>query len=246
MEEQNKPIVVSLPCPHCKNSFKVAAPDKAGVFVYQCPHCQKKVTMQWDPEAWKKKKLSLQQAAQEQRQAGQQPQVVEPDVTCPVCEAKMRFKPDHEGLHVIVCPKCQTKLEVEVKEGKVVKVEKQKTIKISNVGQPSRGCLELVRMMGLMKKRFPLKIGTNIIGRKDPDEPSDIEIEGDNAISRRSVSIEVSQSELGYQFKLKVLKATNPVKHQNNELAEGSITYLNYGDTIQLGRTKLTFKKDKS
>lgn len=239
MEEQNKPIVVSLPCPHCKNSFKVAAPGKAGVFNYQCPHCKKNVPMRWDPEAWKKKQ-------QNQRQLGPEPQVVNPNVQCPVCGAKMRVKTDHEGLHVIECAKCQAKLNVEVKGGEVVKVEKQPTVKINVTGQPSRGCLELVRMMGLMKKRFPLKTGTNIIGRKDPDEPSDIEIDGDNAISRRSVSIEVSQSELGYQFKLKVLKALNPVKHQNNELAEGSITYLNYGDTIQLGRTKLTFKKDKS
>ncbi len=112
----------------------------------------------------------------------------------------------------------------------------------------STGVIEIVRFGGLLGKMgntsFPLHEGQNTIGRADVDLPSDIEIKNDTTVSRRSVAIEVTNKEgKGYQFKLKVLRALNPVMHNDKPLIEGEIVYLNYGDSIRLGKTTLRFKR---
>lgn len=93
-------------------------------------------------------------------------------------------------------------------------------------------------------KHYPLKPGTHYIGRRNVAEPSDIQLD-DQFVSRRSVSIEVMPQGEGLTYKLVVLKATNPVLVNNVEILAGNSIYLNFGDTITMGKTRLTLRKAK-
>ncbi len=127
--------------------------------------------------------------------------------------------------------------------------ERKPTKKLPGDGLNGSGCLEIIRFGGMLggiaNTRFPLRAGLNTVGRADPDTPSNISIKNDPTISRRSVTIEVVPKENGVLFKMKVLRAANPVLHNNKPLMEGEIIYLNYGDSIRLGRTTLRFNKQK-
>ena len=80
--------------------------------------------------------------------------------------------------------------------------------------------------------------------RFDSDQMSDISIKNDSSMSRRSIKIDVVQSPKGFIFKLTVLKATNPVLHNNVALSTGETVSLNFGDNIVLGKTRFRFDKD--
>ncbi len=94
------------------------------------------------------------------------------------------------------------------------------------------------------RKTYVLKEGVNYIGRADDDEPSDVSIK-DSCASRRSVKIEVIPGNRGNSFKLTVENATNPVLVNRQVQNVGSSFFLNFGDTIVLGNTTLTFKEAK-
>lgn len=98
---------------------------------------------------------------------------------------------------------------------------------------------------GFMRhKSYVLHEGSNYIGRHDNEIPSDVNID-DDYISRRSILIEVAQATKGFTYKLTVKKCTNPVLINGKAQAVGNSIYLNYGDTILLGNTTLTFKPVK-
>lgn len=95
------------------------------------------------------------------------------------------------------------------------------------------------------RKHYQLKIGANVIGRKDKKTPSDLEFD-DQEMSRRSVNIEVApDGQGGCSFTLSVLKALNPVKVNDRQIAQGINVPLNHNDTIVMGQTTLTLKVDK-
>lgn len=91
------------------------------------------------------------------------------------------------------------------------------------------------------KKSYVLKVGVNYIGRTDTECPSDMMIDDEYA-SRRSVKVEVEKGSKGYLFKLTVISATNPVLYNGKYLEEEHSVYINYGDIITLGNTRITFK----
>lgn len=98
------------------------------------------------------------------------------------------------------------------------------------------------KLWGLISERYQLVNTVSVVGRYDADDPSDISIQGDETISRRSFSIEVqSCGSQAYKFVLKVLNAANPVKVNGHPFFQGSQTTLNLGDEIVVGRTHLTF-----
>lgn len=94
------------------------------------------------------------------------------------------------------------------------------------------------------RKSYELKLGENIVGRDDDEEPSDVQIH-DDFVSRRSVKIEPISGPSGYTFKMTVLNAMNPVMVRNVSQSVGTVLYLNYGDTFVLGKTTITLKKMK-
>lgn len=239
--EDKTPMAV-IQCKHCATKLRIALPKTQGTFRITCPKCNESNAIKFVP-----KEVRMQSSSD----TAEQPQAMEGHIiACPDCNTKMRINPQKEGKMSASCPKCNSSILIGVKDGKVVSVEKKKTKRLSSEeGNTSSGRLSIVRFGGLLgsmaKKSFPLHVGSNTVGRYDEELHSEIEIKNDNMMSRRSIVIEVIQKETGFLFKLQVLKATNPVMHNNKPLIEGEIIYLNYGDSIKLGKTEFIFEKAK-
>lgn len=97
------------------------------------------------------------------------------------------------------------------------------------------------KFMGLVAERYKLSEGQTIIGRDDDEDPSDISISGDDTISRRSISINIVPDEYGFDYILKVLNASNPVRVNGKQIRVGEKVYLDLGDVITIGHTNLKF-----
>ena len=97
------------------------------------------------------------------------------------------------------------------------------------------------KLFGLIAERYKLSEGKTIIGRDDDDEPSDISLTGDDTISRRSISIDIVPDDYGFDYILKVLNASNPVRVNGKQIRVGEKIYLDLGDVITIGHTNLKF-----
>lgn len=191
-------------------------------------------------------------------------------IVCPECSFSLVEKTSKIGNYKWVCPHCNTivgfvvvnpepveeqkeqpnqdaSIEEPVgsKEGKKEKEEKEEspkplTKKIDNENLCNLG--ELAWGGFFSRKHYPLRVGTIYIGRKDDGEPSDLQLE-DSYVSRRSALLEVLSSDKGFLFKLTVKHASNPVYVNSSEISVGNSIYLNYGDVLIFGKTKMTFKK---
>ena len=98
-----------------------------------------------------------------------------------------------------------------------------------------------ITWFGLKNQRFQLYEGTTTIGRYDEDDTSDIMIRGDETMSRKSVAIIIEEEDGVFDYKLKVLNATNKVKVNDQRVKEGAEVYLDFGDIIMLGNSKFKF-----
>lgn len=191
-------------------------------------------------------------------------------IVCPECSFSLVEKTSKIGNYKWVCPHCNTivgfvvvnpepveeqkeqpnqdaSIEEPVgsKEEKKEKEEKEEspkplTKKIDNENLCNLG--ELAWGGFFSRKHYPLRVGTIYIGRKDDGEPSDLQLE-DSYVSRRSALLEVLSSDKGFLFKLTVKHASNPVYVNSSEISVGNSIYLNYGDVLIFGKTKMTFKK---
>ena len=179
-------------------------------------------------------------------------------IKCKNCGFELGFPSPPFAEFPMVCSNCKSKMKIRLngETAEVVEYEKKDipTKKSENQQQPTKvissqsstnmGKLVVVRFHGLLgRKTYHLHAGSNTIGRCDANLPSDIEIKDDSYMSRRSVAIEVIQTEKGYLFKMNVLNASNPVYHNNKPLVVGESLYLNYGDSIKLGKTTFVFEK---
>lgn len=155
-------------------------------------------------------------------------------IQCPNCKESCIYTPKKQGKNEVKCGKCEAHFYINVEQPVTAQMRR---------GSSTKGKIRILRRWWFTKD-YPLHVGRNLIGRIDEERPSDISIENDESISRRSVAIEVTEGELGgYFFKLVVLKSTNEVLHNNIPLKEGDSVSLNYGDIIIIGRTKLRFDK---
>ena len=83
--------------------------------------------------------------------------------------------------------------------------------------------------------------GSTVIGRKDPNTPSDIQFI-DPEMSRRSVQIDAEPRNGVMTFTLTVLKDLNPVLVNGRRVPQGMSVLLKSGVKIKMGQTTLTFK----
>lgn len=182
---------------------------------------------------------------------------------CPACKHPVIFLPQQTGLQAVKCTKCSTMIAFKavsdanempaVKEKDAEKTpdvqdtespqDQKSTIPGRLRGNKSPGMLSWGKLF--LRKKHILCEGKTLIGRCDPECPSDIEFKDKN-MSRQSVEIDISRNENGYFFKLTVRKAMNPVFVNYKELAEGESVYLKYNDCIQLGNTLINFTKVKA
>lgn len=98
-----------------------------------------------------------------------------------------------------------------------------------------------ITWFGLRNQRYQLHEGTTTIGRFDEDDTSDIMIRGDETMSRRSVAIIIEEEDGIFDYKLKVMNATNKVRVNDQSVKVGDVVYLDMGDIIMLGNSKFKF-----
>ncbi|MDE5878209.1 MAG: FHA domain-containing protein [Muribaculaceae bacterium] len=250
--------------PDCRKEIKLKRPARTGVYKVTCPHCgivkQLRLTGSDAMQQPAAPDASLQPVAvtgQSSANIASAPKPATPDnsrqaivelkddfivgvtytIMCPHCgKQEIGFAADKAGVQGIVCPWCKGRIGLSVRN-------KTEVIVVTQPLQMFKGKLILLRR-GWLNKDYPLPEGKTIIGRRDEAVMSDIAIENDSSMSRRSVEIEVVQTDRGYTFKLSVLKAANPVLHNNRALRVGDSVSLNFGDSIVMGKTKFRFDKD--
>lgn len=185
---------------------------------------------------------------------------------CPRCKKTLIVKAKEPKTFIETCCYCNTKTAVvgtvkkaEAEESESLKQADQTNADNGNEDEPQRLKTEKVKMAPskssqslaklvwggfLRRKSYLLHEGVNYIGRNDSEIPSDVNID-DGYVSRRSILIEVERGPKGFNYKLTVKKCTNPVLVNGKEQEVGNSIYLNYGDTILVGNTTLTFKSGK-
>lgn len=177
-------------------------------------------------------------------------------VTCPDCHKQMRMKnPAVPGMYKLSCPFCGKDFPV-----KIVGKKEEKKVAEKPVEKPAaepehrptkplvmksggHGCLVMKRGKLLSDRRYDLKEAVTTVGRSDSSLPSDISIDNDPTMSRRSVCITMEMRQEVPLYKLTVLNATNKVVCNGRGLDKGDSVYLSFGDVIVLGKTTFSFEK---
>ena len=167
---------------------------------------------------------------------------------CPKCGHAFAIQPMEAGARRACCPHCQTPViyvavSTEPDRQQPVAQQSSPTVVAAEGSNHLMGAIAHGRW--IFRKIVSLRLGANYIGRTDHRNPSDIEFDDGN-MSARSVRIDVSLMDRGgYAFKFTVLRATNPVYVNGTQYSTGESVYLNFGDKLQLGSTKLEFTEAK-
>lgn len=225
-------VIVEVTCPYCNSKLMLKKKKEVSSKILQCPNtnCGKELHVQFDVTA-------------------------NPQTSCVETENKQGSK--KKTVYNKETEGADSDVRKETKDKTVYK--KDKNITPHNIYNDfdddddvpirrrrkarlrERIFLTHITWFGLRNNRFQLSEGTTIIGRYDEDEPSDISIKGDDTMSRRSVAIIIEEEDGIFDYKLKVLNATNKVKVNDQRVKEGSEVYLEFGDIIMLGNSKFKF-----
>lgn len=214
MESQDKRPVLTVKCTHCGKMVKFYVPTKAGLVKLTCtnPECGKPFGVNIPQELIDK----LYNPKEQVNNTGDEETTVEDS---PKGKEEKEKKGD------------STPTEIIINGGGGVTLANSK---ICSIIKKKRGLFDSTKI-------FPLKRGENIIGRKDPDIHSDIEID-DSTISRRSITITVEEKGNSYKYRFKVNKCTNPVYVDGVQKELNIEYYIDPGAKITLGKTTLELK----
>ena len=237
-EQKPKRPIVNAACPYCGNSVKFYMPLKPGVLSFTCPAagCGKQFRVQVT-------EAMLLQA----NPAAPKPQQPKPQLQQP--------QPQPQAQQAPTQPKQQVQPKAQQAQSQQAQAQQQKrsikpTDSIENWmaegkagGRIAKIVVTRTKMIFMKeRKEYDLKIGVNVIGRADAMSPSDIMIEDDMTVSRRSVSITVEASGGSYRYWFEVLKSTNPVLVNGKRHAVGESFVVEPGTKFVLGRTKLSIE----
>lgn len=219
----------NVPCPKTGKIMKVQLPPKPCEMVITCPHCGEKHRLQFGPE-------SVDNSAEELLIEPRGVVGEEQHDQCPSCGKELVYTCKEGGIYHFECPHCHQKLrkdfENKTKPGHLLGAGRGQLVQVEKT------------VLGVKRKHnHALHEGQNVIGRYIEGTESDISIKGDNYMSRRSVSIDVIYQDNGFLYKLRVLRAANPVYVNDSQLQVDESRYLNFGDRIVLGKTMFTFEK---
>ena len=244
-EQNPKRPIVNAACPYCGNSVKFYMPLKPGVLSFTCPTagCGKQFRVQVTEAML----LQANPAATKQQQPKPQPQQPQPYQQQP--------QPQPQAQQTPTQPKQQVQPKAQQVQSQQAQAQQQKrsikpTDSIENWmaegktgGRIAKIVVTRTKMIFMKeRKEYDLKIGVNVIGRADAMSPSDIMIEDDMTVSRRSVSITVEASGGSYRYWFEVLKSTNPVLVNGKRHAVGESFVVEPGTKFVLGRTKLSIE----
>lgn len=237
-EQKPKRPIVNAACPYCGNSVKFYMPLKPGVLSFTCPTagCGKQFRVQVTEAML----LQANPAAPKPQQPNPQPQQPQPQPQSQQPQAQPKQQ---------VQPKAQ-QVQSQQQQAQQQKRSIKPTDSIENWmaegkagGRIAKVVVTRTKMIFMKeRKEYDLKIGVNVIGRADAMSPSDIMIEDDMTVSRRSVSITVEASGGSYRYWFEVLKSTNPVLVNGKRHAVGESFVVEPGTKFVLGRTKLSIE----
>lgn len=252
-EQKPKRPIVNAACPYCGNSVKFYMPPKPGVLSFTCPAagCGKQFRVQVTEAML----LQANPAATKQQQPKPQPQQPQPYQQQPQPQPQAQQPQAHpkQQVHTQV-QQAQAQPQQHVQAQQAQAQQQKRSIKptegIENWtaegksgGRIAKVVVTRTKMIFMKEhKEYDLKIGVNVIGRADAMSPSDIMIEDDMTVSRRSVSITVEASGGSYRYWFEVLKSTNPVLVNGKRHAVGESFVVEPGTKFVLGRTKLSIE----
>lgn len=245
-EQKPKRPIVNAACPYCGNSVKFYMPLKPGVLSFTCPAagCGKQFRVQVTEAML----LQANPAATKPQQPKPQPQQPQPQPQAQQPQAHPKQQVHTQAQQAQAQPQQQV-------QAQQAQVQQQKrsikptdsienwTAEGKSGGRIAKVVVTRTKMIFMKeRKEYDLKIGVNVIGRADAMSPSDIMIEDDMTVSRRSVSITVEASGGSYRYWFEVLKSTNPVLVNGKRHAVGESFVVEPGTKFVLGRTKLSIE----
>lgn len=259
-EQKPKRPIVNAACPYCGNSVKFYMPPKPGVLSFTCPAagCGKQfrvqvteaMLLQANPVATKPQQPNPQpqqpkpqpQAQQPQAHPKQQVHTQAQQVQSQLQQAQAKVQQVHTQPQQQAQPQ-QAQAQQQKRSIKPTDSIENWTAEGKAGGRIAKVVVTRTKMIFMKEhKEYDLKIGVNVIGRADAMSPSDIMIEDDMTVSRRSVSITVEASGGSYRYWFEVLKSTNPVLVNGKRHAVGESFVVEPGTKFVLGRTKLSIE----
>lgn len=259
-EQKPKRPIVNAACPYCGNSVKFYMPLKPGVLSFTCPAagCGKQfrvqvteaMLLQANPAATKPQQPNPQpqqpkpqpQAQQPQAHPKQQVHTQAQQVQSQLQQAQAKVQQVHTQPQQQAQPQ-QAQAQQQKRSIKPTDSIENWTAEGKAGGRIAKVVVTRTKMIFMKEhKEYDLKIGVNVIGRADAMSPSDIMIEDDMTVSRRSVSITVEASGGSYRYWFEVLKSTNPVLVNGKRHAVGESFVVEPGTKFVLGRTKLSIE----
>ena len=252
-EQKPKRPIVNAACPYCGNSVKFYMPLKPGVLSFTCPAagCGKQFRVQVTEAML----LQANSAATKPQQPNPQPQQSQPHQPQPQTQSlsqQPQAQPKQQSQPKAQQAQAQPQQQVQAQQAQVQQQKRsiKPTDSIENWtaegkagGRIAKVVVTRTKMIFMKEhKEYDLKIGVNVIGRADAMSPSDIMIEDDMTVSRRSVSITVEASGGSYRYWFEVLKSTNPVLVNGKRHAVGESFVVEPGTKFVLGRTKLSIE----
>ena len=252
-EQKPKRPIVNAACPYCGNSVKFYMPLKPGVLSFTCPAagCGKQFRVQVTEAML----LQANPAAPKPQQPNPQPQQPQPYQQQPQPQPQAQQPQAHPKQQVHTqAQQAQAQSQQQVQAQQAQAQQQKRSIKPTDSienwtaegkvgGRIAKVVVTRTKMIFMKEhKEYDLKIGVNVIGRADAMSPSDIMIEDDMTVSRRSVSITVEASGGSYRYWFEVLKSTNPVLVNGKRHAVGESFAVEPGTKFVLGRTKLSIE----
>lgn len=237
-EQKPKRPIVNAACPYCGNSVKFYMPLKPGVLSFTCPTagCGKQFRVQVT-EAMLLQANPATPKPQQPNPHPQQPQP-QPQAQQTPTQPKQQVQPKAQQVQSQQAQAQQQKRSIKPTDS----IENW-TAEGKAGGRIAKIVVTRTKMVFMReRKEYDLKIGVNVIGRADAMSPSDIMIEDDMTVSRRSVSITVEASGGSYRYWFEVLKSTNPVLVNGKRHAVGESFVVEPGTKFVLGRTKLSIE----
>lgn len=245
-EQKPKRPIVNAACPYCGNSVKFYMPLKPGVLSFTCPAagCGKQfrvqvtetMLLQANPAATKPQQPNPHQQQPQPQPQAQQPQA-HPKQQVHTQAQQAQAQPQQQ------VQAQQAQVQQQKRSIKPTDSIENWTAEGKSGGRIAKVVVTRTKMIFMKeRKEYDLKIGVNVIGRADAMSPSDIMIEDDMTVSRRSVSITVEASGGSYRYWFEVLKSTNPVLVNGKRHAVGESFVVEPGTKFVLGRTKLSIE----
>lgn len=252
-EQKPKRPIVNAACPYCGNPVKFYMPLKPGVLSFTCPAagCGKQFRVQVTEAML----LQANPAAPKPQQPNPQPQQPQPyqQQSQPQPQAQQPQAHPKQQVHT-QAQQAQAQPQQQAQSQQAQAQQQKRSIKPTDSienwtaegkagGRIAKVVVTRTKMIFMKeRKEYDLKIGVNVIGRADAMSPSDIMIEDDMTVSRRSVSITVEASGGSYRYWFEVLKSTNPVLVNGKRHAVGESFVVEPGTKFVLGRTKLSIE----